>query len=112
MALINCQECGSEISDTAVTCPHCGCKNVKEEAKAPFSEFFCFFSLIIACALCFLGLEGMFIGYIITLFWLAVYENKCNKYKKMGTVDYSKIKKTRNTILIFFVLQFGIVIVF
>lgn len=24
MALINCPECGKEISDTAVSCPHCG----------------------------------------------------------------------------------------
>lgn len=25
MALINCPECGREVSDTAKTCPHCGC---------------------------------------------------------------------------------------
>lgn len=25
MALINCPECGKEISDKAVACPHCGC---------------------------------------------------------------------------------------
>ena len=25
MALINCHECGKEISDRAVACPHCGC---------------------------------------------------------------------------------------
>ena len=26
MALINCKECGKEISDGAITCPHCGAK--------------------------------------------------------------------------------------
>ena len=26
MALIRCEECGKEISDTATTCPHCGTK--------------------------------------------------------------------------------------
>jgi uncharacterized membrane protein YvbJ len=26
MALINCPECGKEISNSAVTCPHCGIK--------------------------------------------------------------------------------------
>ena len=26
MALINCKECGKEISDKAFTCPHCGIK--------------------------------------------------------------------------------------
>lgn len=25
MALINCRECGKEISDSAASCPHCGC---------------------------------------------------------------------------------------
>ena len=25
MALINCPECGKEISDKAVSCPNCGC---------------------------------------------------------------------------------------
>lgn len=25
MALINCKECGKEISDKAITCPNCGC---------------------------------------------------------------------------------------
>lgn len=27
MALIKCNECGKEISDTAVSCPNCGAKN-------------------------------------------------------------------------------------
>lgn len=25
MALINCKECGKQISDSAIQCPHCGC---------------------------------------------------------------------------------------
>lgn len=37
MALIKCTECGKEISDSAVSCPHCGCKTAQarknEEAK-------------------------------------------------------------------------------
>ena len=33
MALINCVECGKEISDRAITCPNCGCPNEKEEKK-------------------------------------------------------------------------------
>lgn len=32
MALIICPECGKEISDKAISCPHCGC---------PASEFYC-----------------------------------------------------------------------
>ena len=30
MALINCKECGKEISDTASVCPHCGAPVVKD----------------------------------------------------------------------------------
>lgn len=33
MALVNCIECGREISDKASACPHCGCP--VEAAKAP-----------------------------------------------------------------------------
>lgn len=29
MALINCQECGREVSDQAKTCPHCGAPPTK-----------------------------------------------------------------------------------
>lgn len=28
MALITCKECAKEISDTAVTCPHCGAETL------------------------------------------------------------------------------------
>lgn len=33
MALINCKECGKEISDSAVRCPHCGCKTIHGEGQ-------------------------------------------------------------------------------
>ena len=28
MALVKCPECGKEISDSALACPHCGCLHV------------------------------------------------------------------------------------
>ena len=31
MALIDCRECGKEISDKARTCPHCGCPSEEQE---------------------------------------------------------------------------------
>ena len=31
MALINCPECGREISDKAIACPHCGCPIAAEK---------------------------------------------------------------------------------
>lgn len=33
MALINCRECGNQISDEAINCIHCGCLIKKEEKK-------------------------------------------------------------------------------
>ena len=37
MALTNCPECNNEVSDSALTCPHCGfqLKNQKLQKKAP-----------------------------------------------------------------------------
>lgn len=34
MALIKCQECGKEISDSAVSCPHCGYKTSHGQREA------------------------------------------------------------------------------
>jgi len=31
MALINCKECGKQVSDKAVNCPHCGYEMNKSE---------------------------------------------------------------------------------
>ena len=33
MALINCKECGKEVSDTSKRCIHCGAKIKKEKTK-------------------------------------------------------------------------------
>jgi ribosomal protein L37E len=33
MALIKCEECGKEYSDTAIACPHCGFRNGREAAE-------------------------------------------------------------------------------
>lgn len=39
MALINCYECGREISDRATYCPHCGCpiEETHTEEKQTFA---------------------------------------------------------------------------
>lgn len=34
MALINCEECGQQISDKAVACPHCGCPVMQKKEES------------------------------------------------------------------------------
>lgn len=38
MALIACRECGSQISDQAASCPHCGCPVKKGQAVAAVGD--------------------------------------------------------------------------
>lgn len=51
MALINCKECGKEISTTAENCPHCGCRTPHgrsiTEAKGLLSQYVIWVVLII-----------------------------------------------------------------
>lgn len=39
MALINCPECGKEVSDKAKTCPNCGIAITKEPIEQPYSMY-------------------------------------------------------------------------
>lgn len=38
MALIQCPECGRQVSDKARKCPHCGCPLEELEKKEPVKE--------------------------------------------------------------------------
>lgn len=58
MALINCPECGKEISDTAVSCPHCGyginrTPVVTTRKKSNAIPIFLLICLLIAGCICF-----------------------------------------------------------
>lgn len=52
MALVNCAECSKEISDTALTCPHCGTPNtpwrITKRSKSHSSWFWWPFGIIAA----------------------------------------------------------------
>ena len=48
MALIQCNECGKEISDQAKVCPHCGAKTIKaKESKQNISKTLIIIAIII-----------------------------------------------------------------
>lgn len=53
MALINCKECGKEISDKATTCPNCGNPNTltKEEKQTKLYQKWWFWVCIVLLAL-------------------------------------------------------------
>lgn len=52
MALTTCPECGREVSDTAVMCPHCGKTFNKQIAKNSASVRKVMFCLLIGFVLC------------------------------------------------------------
>ena len=77
MALINCKECGKEISDTAVRCPNCGCKTAhgegQTEAKAQLVGWVINVGLMIIGAILFLGNISEFLdGAESSYFWRAL----------------------------------------
>lgn len=51
MALINCNECGREISDKAVTCPHCGAPTSNANLNTKFCKH-CGESIDKECVVC------------------------------------------------------------
>lgn len=53
MALMKCPECGREISDTAIQCPHCGKMFGKQYLKQGFKGLGILYSLIfgVMCSL-------------------------------------------------------------
>lgn len=58
MALINCTECGKEISDSAERCPHCGCKTphgkTRSDAKVQLAVLIINVLMIVIGAILFL----------------------------------------------------------
>lgn len=57
--LINCKECGKEISDTVKTCPHCGAKLKKQKKAKKVSRLtpFLLFALVSICMVILLVVE-------------------------------------------------------
>ena len=107
-----CPTCGKQLANNAETCVNCGFIFQKKVKKNSLLDMLCLLSLIIASFLCFGGIEFMALAYLVTLVWLIIYEAMYSKAHKDQSVDDSSLRKTRNTICIFFILQFGIVIIF
>lgn len=107
-----CPTCGKQLAYNAETCVNCGFVFQKKVKKNELLDILCLFSLVIASFLCFGGVNFMAVAYLITLVWLIIYQVMYSNAHKDPTIDDSSIKKTRNTICIFFILQFGIVIIF
>lgn len=105
---ITCPCCKNMISSFAETCPICGYTVPKNVIDTPLLDTLCIISLIFATILSVGNALTYGLGALITLIWMVVYEIKLNTAKKDRRNDVSKLKKSRNTILIFFILEFGI----
>jgi hypothetical protein len=70
MALINCPECNKEVSDTALTCPHCGYQLKKPASVTPPAKKTdrkgC---LIVLLTLCAIGIVSVIVGVIERIDW-------------------------------------------
>lgn len=101
--LRKCTDCGNLISKSAISCPHCGSKVIKKKAGSNVLEILCFVGIIFAFLLSLMG--AAIVAYVITLFWLIVYQLQVEKYQKDLSFDISDIKKTRNAVLVVLLLQ-------
>lgn len=62
MALIYCRECGKQVSDTATTCPHCGCKLIVETVVLNKSEKDWLVTLLLCFFLGGFGIHSFYAG--------------------------------------------------
>ena len=84
MALVNCPECKKEVSDTAVTCPHCGYQLketpiLRSPALAAVLNFFFHFPAYFYVKEYFLGLAflALYVSNVIEAF------NMLNEYHEL-----------------------------
>lgn len=110
MALIQCPECGHDISDKAEKCPNCGYKIEKKKVKMPILDSLCLLSLVLATFINILG--GFMLSWVICFVWLIVFQIIYDRKKKDETVDVSVINKTRITVFIFFLCQIPVTVIF
>lgn len=107
-----CPICGSSIAWNAEVCPHCGYIFPKQSSKNGCLDTVCLISLAISSLLAISGPTFYLFAFGLNIFWLIVYQSLYNKAKNDYSVDESDVKKSLNAILIFFILNFGIVIIF
>ena len=62
MAMINCLECGKDVSDKAVACPNCGVGIAKQTVVPMPAKKKCIFSIIIIVTVILLSGIGVFVG--------------------------------------------------
>ena len=68
MALIQCEECGKEISDKALTCPECGMPTLAQLDKTDTYKIL-----------------AIILGIILIVFGYSNYRNYCDYFGKYGS---------------------------
>lgn len=102
MALINCPECGKEMSDKALRCPNCGYERKKKEPVLGCLNCLSLFTIVISL-IASIGGVGIFI--FVPIFWFFIYSIIHSKYKSNPLIDDKGIKHTKNIILIILIIE-------
>lgn len=101
MALINCNECGNEVSDKAKSCPKCGCPVTIETRYATMEKNKENTLGIIGCVLSFLVFNFLieFVAFMLCLFSLR------DKYKKQSCAKFGLILSVLAMLFHIFILD-------
>ena len=92
MALINCPECGKEMSDSAAACPNCGCPNPnnKKAKKKIDKKIIVPVCLVVVAIICVISLVGIILNLNPANRYLSLFNAR--KYDEASEFYVEKIK--------------------
>lgn len=113
--LIKCNECGKEISDKAMTCPHCGVpinqQNIvaeqrqREVIKTTLLDICCVISMVFCLFFSFVPNLMALIGIIIPIVWYILYTTKDSKLSKNTDLNTKHLTIMRVIIIVWLILD-------
>lgn len=105
----NCPICHNIIASNAEQCPRCGYVYEKYDSKHPLLDILCVLSIAITSLMAIIGMWQL--AFMIDLFWLIIYFSLYKKAENDPDTDEKHVKRSMYAVFIFFLLQFGFVII-